>query len=114
VPVRLFTPTLRHASELLTPIEINRMNSVRCPPCGAGPRVPFECFFDPMTSSNALGVATFAGIRPFFDSLSYEMCSRQAFAKKASVRFAAAEHIEVYCNRKRVNSSIGNAPQRRP
>ncbi len=29
VPVRLFTPTLRHASELFTPIEINRMNSVR-------------------------------------------------------------------------------------
>ena len=28
-PVRLFTPTLRHASELLTPIEITRMNSVR-------------------------------------------------------------------------------------
>ncbi len=29
VPVRPFTPTLRHASELLTPIEINRMNSMR-------------------------------------------------------------------------------------
>ena len=56
--------TLRHASELLTPIEISRMNSVRCPPRGAGPRVPFKPFLDPMTSSNALSVATFAGIRP--------------------------------------------------
>ena len=57
-------PTLWHASELLAPIEISRMNSVRCPPRGAGPRVPFESFLDRMTSSNALGVATFAGIRP--------------------------------------------------
>ena len=37
---------------------------MRCPPRGAAPRVPLESFFDPMTSSNALGVATFAGIRP--------------------------------------------------
>ena len=29
VPVRRFTPTLRHASELLTPIEISRANSMR-------------------------------------------------------------------------------------
>jgi hypothetical protein len=29
VPVRRFTPTLRHASELLTPIEISRANSAR-------------------------------------------------------------------------------------
>jgi hypothetical protein len=29
VPVRRFTPTMRHASELLTPIDISRANSVR-------------------------------------------------------------------------------------
>ena len=29
VPVLRFTPTLRHASELLTPIEISRANSMR-------------------------------------------------------------------------------------
>lgn len=42
VPVRRFTLTLRHASELLTPIEINRMDYVRLPTRGPGPRVPFS------------------------------------------------------------------------
>ena len=35
------------------------------------------------------------------------MYYRQSFATKALARFAVAEHIEVFYNRKRMHSSIG-------
>ena len=43
----------------------------------------------------------------FFATLKNEMYYRQAFATKAHARFAVAEYIEVFYNRKRMHSSIG-------
>ena len=52
VPVRRLTPTIRHASELLTPLAINRANSWRCPVSGTGPGLPTHPDSDPITTSN--------------------------------------------------------------
>ena len=51
VPVRRLTPTIRHPSELLTPLAINLVNSWRCPLSGTGPGLPTSPDFDPITTS---------------------------------------------------------------
>lgn len=43
----------------------------------------------------------------FFATLKNEMYYRQSFATKARARFAVAEYIEVFYNRKRAHSTIG-------
>jgi putative transposase len=43
----------------------------------------------------------------FFATLKNEMYYRQSFATNARARFAVAEYIEVFYNRKRMHSSIG-------
>ena len=48
-----------------------------------------------------------AAAETFFATLKNEMYYRQAFATKARARFAVAEYIEVFYNRKRMHSSIG-------
>ena len=48
-----------------------------------------------------------AAAETFFAILKNEMYYRQAFATKARSRFAVAEYIEVFYNRKRMHSSIG-------
>jgi len=48
-----------------------------------------------------------AAAETFFATLKNEMYYRQSFATKARARFAVAEYIEVFYNRKRMHSSIG-------
>jgi transposase InsO family protein len=48
-----------------------------------------------------------AAAETFLATLKNEMHYRQAFATKARARFAVAEYIEVFYNRKRMHSSIG-------
>ena len=48
-----------------------------------------------------------AAAETFFATLKNEMYYRQAFATKARARFAVAEYIEVFYNRKRMHTSIG-------
>ena len=43
----------------------------------------------------------------FFAALKNEMYYRQAFATRARARFAVAEYIEVFYNRKRLHSTLG-------
>ena len=53
------------------------------------------------------GLLDYAAAETFFATLKNEMYYRQAFATKACARFAVAEYIEVFYNRKRMHSSIG-------
>ena len=48
-----------------------------------------------------------AAAETFFATLKNEMYYRQSFETKAHARFAVAEYIEVFYNRKRMHSSIG-------
>ena len=48
-----------------------------------------------------------AAAETFSTTLKNEMYYRQAFATKARARFAVAEYIEVFYNRKRMHTSIG-------
>ena len=48
-----------------------------------------------------------AAAETFFATLKNEMYYRFTFATKARARFAVAEFIEVFYNRKRMHSSIG-------
>jgi putative transposase len=48
-----------------------------------------------------------AAAETFFATLKNEMYYRQSFATKARARFAVAEYIEVFYNRRRMHSSIG-------
>ena len=48
-----------------------------------------------------------AAAETFFATLKNEMYYRQAFATKVRARFAVAEYIEVFYNRKRMHTSIG-------
>ena len=48
-----------------------------------------------------------AAAETFFATLKNEMYYRQSFATKARARFAVAEYIEAFYNRKRMHSSIG-------
>jgi transposase InsO family protein len=48
-----------------------------------------------------------AAAETFFATLKNAMNYRQSFATKAYARFAVAEYIEVFHNRKRMHSSIG-------
>jgi putative transposase len=43
----------------------------------------------------------------FFAAPKNEMYYRQTFATRARARFAVAEYIEVFCNRKRLYSTLG-------
>ena len=43
----------------------------------------------------------------FFGALKQEMCYRQAFPDRARARFAVADYIEVFYNRKRLHSALG-------
>jgi transposase InsO family protein len=43
----------------------------------------------------------------FFAALKNEMYHREHFATRARARFAVADYIEVFYNRKRLHSSLG-------
>ncbi len=43
----------------------------------------------------------------FFAALKNEMYYRQSFPTRARARFAVAEYIEVFYNRKRLHSTLG-------
>lgn len=43
----------------------------------------------------------------FFAALKNEMYHRQTFATRAPARFAVAEYIEVFYNRRRLHSTLG-------
>jgi putative transposase len=48
-----------------------------------------------------------AAAESFFAALKNEMYYRQSFATRARARFAVAEYIEVFYNRKRLHLSLG-------
>ncbi|AHH98784.1 transposase InsO family protein [Kutzneria viridogrisea] len=48
-----------------------------------------------------------AAAESFFASLKNEMYHREQFPTRARARFAVAEYIEVFYNRKRLHSSLG-------
>jgi transposase InsO family protein len=48
-----------------------------------------------------------AAVETFFATLKNEMYHQQVFATRARARFAVAEYIEVFYNRRRPHSSIG-------
>lgn len=48
-----------------------------------------------------------AAAESFFATLKNEMYHRQRFATRAKARFAVAEYIEIFYNRKRLHSSLG-------
>jgi putative transposase len=48
-----------------------------------------------------------AAAESFFATLKNEMYYRQAFATRARARFAVAEYIEVFYNRRRLHSTLG-------
>jgi putative transposase len=48
-----------------------------------------------------------AAAESFFATLKNEMYYRQRFDARAKARFAVAEYIEIFCNRKRLHSSLG-------
>jgi putative transposase len=48
-----------------------------------------------------------AAAESFFATLENEMYHRQRFDNRAKARFAVAEYIEIFYNRKRLHSSLG-------
>jgi putative transposase len=48
-----------------------------------------------------------AAAESFFATLKIEMYHRQRFDTHARARFAVAEYIEIYYNRKRMHSTLG-------
>jgi putative transposase len=48
-----------------------------------------------------------AAAESFFATLKNEMYYRQAFTTRARARFAVAEYIEVFYNRRRLHSTLG-------
>jgi putative transposase len=48
-----------------------------------------------------------AAAESFFAALKNEMYYRQSFATRARARFAVAEYIEVFYNRRRLHSTLG-------
>jgi transposase InsO family protein len=48
-----------------------------------------------------------AAAESFFASLKNEMYHREPFPTRARARFAVADYIEVFYNRKRLHSSLG-------
>ena len=48
-----------------------------------------------------------AAAESFFGALKNEMYYRQAFPTRAQARFAVADYIEVFYNRKRLHSALG-------
>jgi transposase InsO family protein len=48
-----------------------------------------------------------ADAESFFSALKNEMYYRQAFPTRARARFAVADYIEVFYNRKRLHSTLG-------
>jgi putative transposase len=48
-----------------------------------------------------------AAAESFFGALKNEMYYRQAFPNRARARFAVADYIEVFYNRKRLHSALG-------
>ena len=48
-----------------------------------------------------------AAAESFFAALKNEMYYRQTFADRAHARFAVADYIEVFCNRRRLHSTLG-------
>jgi transposase InsO family protein len=60
------------------------------------------------TSTGRTGVCwDNAAAESFFAALKNEMYYRQAFPDRARARFAAADYIEVFCNRVRLHSTLG-------
>jgi len=51
--------------------------------------------------------ASNATAESFFAALKNEMHHRQAFLARARARFAVADSIEVFCNRQRLQSTLG-------
>ena len=47
-----------------------------------------------------------AAAESFFASLKNEMYYRHTFATRARARFAVADYIEVFCNRRRLHSTL--------
>jgi putative transposase len=50
---------------------------------------------------------TNAAAESFFGALKNEMYYRQAFPGRAHAKFAVADYIEVFYNRKRLHSTLG-------
>jgi putative transposase len=48
-----------------------------------------------------------AAAKSFFATLKNEMYYRQRFDTRAKARFAVAEYIEIFYNRKRLHSNLG-------
>ena len=48
-----------------------------------------------------------AAAESFFATLKNEMYYRQSFSTRARARFAVAEYIEVFYNRRRLHSTLG-------
>ena len=48
-----------------------------------------------------------AAAESFFAALKNEMYNRQAFPTRAKARFAVADYIEVFYNRRRLHSTLG-------
>jgi transposase InsO family protein len=48
-----------------------------------------------------------AAAESFFGALKNEMYYRQAFPTRAQARFAVADYIEVFYNRRRLHSALG-------
>jgi putative transposase len=60
------------------------------------------------TSTGRTGVCwDNAAAESFFGALKNEMYHRQPFPTRARARFAVADYIEVFCNRKRLHSTLG-------
>ena len=51
-----------------------------------------------------------AAAESFFATLKNETHRRQRFDTRAKARFAVAEYVEIFCNRKRRHSSLGYRP----
>jgi putative transposase len=60
------------------------------------------------TSTGRTGVCwDNAAAESFFGALKNEMYYRQSFPGRAHAKFAVADYIEVFCNRKRLHSTLG-------
>lgn len=56
-----------------------------------------------------------AAAESFFAPLTKEMYYQQTFGTRSLARFAVAEYIDVFCNRQRLDSTLGyRTPARKP
>jgi transposase InsO family protein len=59
------------------------------------------------TSTGRTGVSWDNAAESFFAALKKEMYYQRSFPDRASARFAVADYIEVFYNRRRLHSSLG-------